>query len=123
MVYRRMDPLSQGWLSFNDIPYRLLEHIDAELSELIERDLDEEYNAFTTVVVKYGSPMSYIQFVLNMINDRQKRDFKATSHKGAILITEKDLLRKVFFLSKDGVKMTDFLVRGRSQRWLSEIPS
>ena len=63
---------------FNDIPYRLLEHIDAELCELIERDLDEEYNAFTTVVVKYGSPMSYIQFVLNMINDRQKRDFKAS---------------------------------------------
>ncbi|EGF15876.1 nucleoside-triphosphate diphosphatase [Streptococcus sanguinis] len=98
---------------FNDIPYRLLEHIDAELCELIERDLDEEYNAFTTVVVKYGSPMSYIQFVLNMINDRQKRDFKATSHKGAILITEKDLLRKVFFLSKDGVKMTDFFGQGQ----------
>lgn len=98
---------------FNDIPYRLLEHIDAELSELIERDLDEEYNAFTTVVVKYGSPMSYIQFVLNMINDRQERDFKATSHKGAILITEKDLLRKVFFLSKDGVKMTDFFGQGQ----------
>lgn len=98
---------------FNDIPYRLLEHIDAELSELIEQDLDEEYNAFTTVVVKYGSPMSYIQFVLNMINDRQERDFKATSHKGAILITEKDLLRKVFFLSKDGVKMTDFFGQGQ----------
>ena len=42
--------LRKAGYHFNDIPYRLLEHIDAELSELIERDLDEDYNAFTTVV-------------------------------------------------------------------------
>ncbi len=107
-----MDPLSQGWLSFQRYPYRLLEYIDAELSELIERDLDEEYNAFTTVGQIWCSPCP-ISSCLNMINDRQERDFKATSHKGAILITEKDLLRKVFFLSKDGVKMTDFFGQGQ----------
>ncbi|KXT84702.1 nucleoside-triphosphate diphosphatase [Streptococcus panodentis] len=83
---------------------QLLERINDELAGLVNRDR----GSFSTVVVKYHSPLSYIQFVLDMINEAQATHFKVVSHKGAILITHHDKLKKIFFLSQQEISLNDF---------------
>ena len=83
---------------------QVLHRINEELTELIHRDR----GGFGVVAVKYSSPMAYIRFVLDMINEAQGTNFKVMSHKGAILITHKEMLKKIFFLDQKDVSLTDF---------------
>ena len=92
--------------------------VSEELSRMEEglRQLVVEEQSFSVAVIQYNSIMSFVQFVLQMINENQDSQFQAQFHKGAILITEKGQLVLVH-LPKNGIQLNDFF----SQKNLSGL--
>ncbi|MGT2924635.1 nucleoside-triphosphate diphosphatase [Streptococcus caviae] len=76
----------------------------------LERDLRSLFDEGTSLmltVVKITSAMALVQFILEMINDQQQHTYKASSHKGAILVTEEDRLVLVC-LPEGGLTVSEF---------------
>lgn len=71
------------------------------------RSLLDEGSALMLTVVKIASGMSLVQFLLDIINNEQQHSYKASSHKGAILVTEEDRLVLVC-LPKEGLAVSEF---------------
>ena len=97
-----------GTFHFKDVDSEELSRMEEELCQLVV-----EGQAFS---MQYSSMMSFVQFVLQMINENQNSQFQAQFHKGAILITEKGQLVLVH-LPEKGVKLNVFF----SQQELSGL--
>lgn len=96
---------------FKDVDSEELSRMEEELRQLVV-----EEQSFSVAVIQYNSMMSFVQFVLQMINENQDSQFQAQFHKGAILITEKGQLVLVH-LPKNGIQLNDFF----SQKDLSGL--
>ena len=96
---------------FKDVDLEELSRMEEELCQLVV-----EEQSFSVAVIQYNSMMSFVQFVLQMINENQDSQFQAQFHKGAILITEKEQLVLVH-LPKNGIQLNDFF----SQKDLSGL--
>ncbi|MBP2623410.1 nucleoside-triphosphate diphosphatase [Streptococcus oricebi] len=92
---------------FNDVPEESANQLERQLRELVE----DGQESFDLVLIKYSSAMTLVQFVLNIINENLGTDYKAVAHQGTILIEDQDQLKKVIFLDKQGVKLTDFFAQ------------
>ncbi|BAQ23671.1 nucleoside-triphosphate diphosphatase [Streptococcus troglodytae] len=71
------------------------------------RGLLDEGNSFILTVVKINSSIALVRFILKMLNEEQQDNFKVSSHKGTILVTQGQQLLLVC-LPKEGVTITDF---------------
>lgn len=91
-----------GGFYFKDVISEELSRMEEELRQLVV-----EGQSFSVAVIQYNSIMSFVQFVLQLINENQGSQFQAQFHKGAILITEKEQLVLVH-LPKKGVKLNVF---------------
>ena len=96
---------------FKDVISEELSRMEEELRQLVV-----EGQSFSVAVIQYNSIMSFVQFVLQLINENQASQFQAQFHKGAILITEKGQLVLVH-LPEKGVKLNVFF----SQQELSGL--
>ena len=96
---------------FKDVISEELSRMEEELRQLVV-----EGQSFSVAVIQYNSIMSFVQFVLQLINENQGSQFQAQFHKGAILITEKEQLVLVH-LPEKGVKLNVFF----SQQELSGL--
>ena len=52
------------------------------------RGLLDEGNSFILTVIKINSSIALVRFILKMLNEEQQDNFKVSSHKGAILVTQ-----------------------------------
>ncbi|NLQ91626.1 nucleoside-triphosphate diphosphatase [Streptococcus mutans] len=71
------------------------------------RGLLDEGNSFILTVIKINSSIALVRFILKMLNEEQQDNFKVSSHKGAILVTQRQQLLLVC-LPKKGITITDF---------------
>ncbi|EMC04351.1 nucleoside-triphosphate diphosphatase [Streptococcus mutans] len=71
------------------------------------RGLLDEGNSFILTVIKINSSIALVRFILKMLNEEQQDNFKVSSHKGAILVTQGQQLLLVC-LPKKGITITDF---------------
>lgn len=71
------------------------------------RGLLDESNSFILTVIKINSSIALVRFILKMLNEEQQDNFKVSSHKGAILVTQRQQLLLVC-LPKKGITITDF---------------
>lgn len=96
-------PKYRSGYEFFEVPSKQVELIQRELQSLLE-----EGSYFSVVTVKYRSPMRFVQFILQMINENQGRNLKAISHKGSILVVKNEQIKKIFLPNSEAVSLTDF---------------
>ena len=65
------------------------------------RQLVVEEQSFSVAVIQYNSMMSFVQFVLQMINENQDSQFQAQFHKDCYSSTEKGQLVLVHCLKME----------------------
>ncbi|MGT2935102.1 nucleoside-triphosphate diphosphatase [Streptococcus castoreus] len=95
--------LMSGW----GIDHTIIKKIDDTLDKL-SGDLDyENPKGYDVSVIRYCSAFPLIAFVVNMINQENKRHIKVIKHGEAVLLTEKDHLLAVY-LPKNGVPTAEF---------------
>ena len=71
------------------------------------RSLLDEGSSLMLTVVRITSSMALVQFFLEMINDQQQHTYEASSHRGAVLVTEEDRL-VLICLPKGGLTVSEF---------------
>ncbi|WP_019804205.1 nucleoside-triphosphate diphosphatase [Streptococcus mutans] len=84
------------------------------------RGLLDEGNSFILTVIKINSSIALVRFILKMLNEEQQDNFKVSSHKGAILVTQGQQLLLVC-LPKKGITIIDFFEKEKKVSELGDI--